>query len=403
MADILEVIRRGRLHELRDLLDEGESLGNTAPTLLETALTQNDESLAMLLIERGAIDPLTAVDANEQALHHCARSGAEQVAGLLLDRGAQIEAQNLTGQTPLMVAAANRYGGRMVALLLDRGASAGYVSYAHVGPLHLAARSGSARSVRLLLEAGASPNAISYEAGLQGGPLHYAMAREDKEAGPIVHALLKAGADPKVANRERLAPVHLAADARKSAALRPLLEKIAPLGIVDQLDKEQSTALLRACRAGHTENIRALLEGGANIEACGPQAPRARPLHLAIPLLSTEPLQLLIKAGAELDAPLKDGRTALHLAALEDRAEAMELLLEAGAAVDATDRSGVTPLMIAAIKSSTHPVERLLAHGADPDVAVSGPKKVAGRALEPGDSARSIASAAIRTLFEASP
>ncbi len=218
------------------------------PTLLEPSGVTVDESLAILLVERAVIDPLTAIDPNEQALHHCARSGAASVASLLLERGAELEAQNLTGQTPLMLAAANRYGGRMVALLLERGANAKFLNYAHVGPLHLAALSGSARSVRLLLEAGADPNASSYEAGLQGGPLHYAMAREDAEVASIVSALLKAGADAQASNRERLAPVHLGADSRKSAALRPLLERIAPLGIVDQLDKEKNTALLRAAR-----------------------------------------------------------------------------------------------------------------------------------------------------------
>ena len=59
-------------------------------------------------------------------------------------------------------------------------------------------------------------------------------------------------------------------------------------------------------------------------------------------------LQLLINAGANIDAKDSSGRTALHLAAKEGKVEAVVELIKAGANIDAEDDSRSTALHLAA-------------------------------------------------------
>ena len=53
---------------------------------------------------------------------------------------------------------------------------------------------------------------------------------------------------------------------------------------------------------------------------------------------------LLIKAGADVNAPSADGRTPLHWAAFRGNKEFMEFLLESGADVHVEDSKGLTAL-----------------------------------------------------------
>jgi len=67
----------------------------------------------------------------------------------------------------------------------------------------------------------------------------------------------------------------------------------------------------------------------------------------------------------DVNAPQVDGTTALHWAVERDDVELAELLLTAGARVNARTREGVTPLQLAAINGSAHMLARLIKSGAD--------------------------------------
>ena len=80
-------------------------------------------------------------------------------------------------------------------------------------------------------------------------------------------------------------------------------------------------------------------------------------------------VRALLGRGADVDARLGDGATALHWAAHLNDLEAADLLIRAGAAVDATNDLGVTPLWVATTAGSAAMVAKLLeAHG-DPNIA----------------------------------
>src|SRR5205814_6288577 len=66
----------------------------------------------------------------------------------------------------------------------------------------------------------------------------------------------------------------------------------------------------------------------------------------------------------DIQAQYRSGSTALHLAADPGYRDIVELLLAAGAAVNATDKGGYTPLCDAARKGRADIVQMLLAKGA---------------------------------------
>src|SRR4030095_16268298 len=60
-------------------------------------------------------------------------------------------------------------------------------------------------------------------------------------------------------------------------------------------------------------------------------------------------LRALLQQKADGNAARVDGSTALHWAVYRDDVEAIDLLIRAGAKVDGPNREGVTPLMMACL------------------------------------------------------
>jgi len=71
------------------------------------------------------------------------------------------------------------------------------------------------------------------------------------------------------------------------------------------------------------------------------------PLHLAATNPDSGPIQVLLKAGAEVNARDGEGATPLHLAAYTAKLKNTELLLQAGADVEVKTNAGRTPLSMA--------------------------------------------------------
>lgn len=76
----------------------------------------------------------------------------------------------------------------------------------------------------------------------------------------------------------------------------------------------------------------------------------------------------LIVAGANVNARSRAGRTPLHMAVLHDAYAAGQFLVRSGAEVDARDALGATPLHVAADQGALHMVRLLLGAGADVNV-----------------------------------
>jgi ankyrin repeat protein len=83
-------------------------------------------------------------------------------------------------------------------------------------------------------------------------------------------------------------------------------------------------------------------------------------------------VRALLKTKPPVNAPEKDGTTALHWAIRGDDREMVRLLLDAAADVNAANRYGITPLSLAAANGSREVVQMLLAAGANPNAALPG-------------------------------
>jgi len=80
-------------------------------------------------------------------------------------------------------------------------------------------------------------------------------------------------------------------------------------------------------------------------------------------------LRVLLRQGADVNAPEADGATALHWAAHWDDLNTAQSLIDAGAKVNARNELGMTPLLVACANGGAQMIEKLLGAGADPNIA----------------------------------
>jgi len=89
-------------------------------------------------------------------------------------------------------------------------------------------------------------------------------------------------------------------------------------------------------------------------------------IHLAVAKGNIAMIELLLKAGADVNAADFSGITPLNMAAFEGNATVVGILLAAGATVNTVGyRDKSTPLCVAASRGNLEVVKVLLAHGAN--------------------------------------
>jgi uncharacterized protein len=125
------------------------------------------------------------------------------------------------------------------------------------------------------------------------------------------------------------------------------------------------TPLIEAVRARDAVRVRALLRGGADVNAT--HGDGATPLHWAVHLADAAMVELLLGAGARPDAANDLGVTPLYLSCTNRLGALTERLIAAGAGVNAVLPNGETVLMNCARTGSAEGVRALLAKGADPN------------------------------------
>ncbi|HEX8297249.1 MAG TPA: ankyrin repeat domain-containing protein [Chthoniobacteraceae bacterium] len=241
-----------------------------------------------------------------------------------------INARDNAGIVPLARAAANGWVA-VATYLLDHGARLEDPARPPgENPLQMAAHAGHKRMTELFLARGAD-----VDAGLETGSsaLHVALQERRHE---IVRLLLE-----------------------KGAKLNPTF-KDSP----DPRKVDHTTPLLTAVEQGDATMTKLLIEKGAKVELGRPFT-GDRPLTSAAKGGNLPMMTLLLDAGADVNAPTKEGMTPLALVCERGREELAAFLLNRGAQPNLADSSGITPLH-RATGTSARLVSLLLKAGASP-------------------------------------
>ncbi|KAG7523376.1 ankyrin repeat domain-containing 26-like [Solea senegalensis] len=173
---------------------------------------------------------------------------------------------------------------------------------------------------------------------------------------PDSGSVLSLGYDLK---EKDLGKVHKAASVGDVAKLRQLAKK----NDINQLDKENRTALHIACASGHVDVVQFLVESKAKLNLCDNQNRSA--LMKAVQGQHERCLSLLLENHADPNLVDINSNTALHLAANIPSLSIAILLLQHEANINATNKEGFTPLTVAVREDHIEMAEFLLKETAD--------------------------------------
>jgi ankyrin repeat protein len=122
-------------------------------------------------------------------------------------------------------------------------------------------------------------------------------------------------------------------------------------------------ALFDAVRSGNKEMLQLLLDAGADVNARDNEGNTA--IMNTYTQATAEIVRMLTNRGADVNAKDKDGNTALISMAVFDNYEVLQAFIDAGADVNAANKEGVTALMRSAKDRQLKNVKLLLTADAD--------------------------------------
>lgn len=309
---------------------------------------------------------------DELRLMMAATAGDAERVDELLAAGASPDARAIDGRSAI-VAATQIGQAEIVARLIAAGCDVDLYTPGEGSALEIAVRQADAGLTRQLLDGGANVVMLAATASR-------AITAAENAGAPEVAQMIRDALPPQLSDIDRQVEAEIAAnhlywssqdDLPRQASFGDL-EKVDELLAVDGVELDgfdplRRTPLSAAAEAGQLEMVRELISRGADVNKCNEVegSPRSTPLVCAAISGSADRdqiLQLLIKAGADLDQVGADGRTALSHAVERDvgffgRAGEFALstrtLIEAGADLEIRDRYGLTAWMRAASLGSS--------------------------------------------------
>uniref|UniRef100_A0A8C7GA07 Ankyrin 1 n=1 Tax=Oncorhynchus kisutch TaxID=8019 RepID=A0A8C7GA07_ONCKI len=353
------------------LLNRGANVNFTPKngiTPLHIASRRGNVIMVRLLLDRGAqIDAKTKDELTP--LHCAARNGHVRIIEILLDQGAPIQAKTKNGLSPIHMSA---QGDHMdcVRQLMQYNAAIDDITLDHLTPLHVAAHCGHHRMAKVLLDKGAKPNSRA----LNGfTPLHIACKKNHMR---VMDLLLKHSASLEavtevrgIGARERdgIKTLHLLAssphDSQHQMSVHLLPLSCPPPHPV----QDDQTPLHCACRMGHKELVKLLLEHKANPNSTTTSG--HTPLHIAAREGHAQTTRILLDMEAQHTKMTKKGFTPLHVASKYGKVDVAELLLERGGNPNAAGKNGLTSLHVAVHHDNLDVVNLLVSKGGSPHSA----------------------------------
>ena len=238
-------------------------------------------------------------------------------------------APDRSGMTPLMFAVSI---GRIDAAeaLIKQGQPVNAVTAGNTSALNIASHQGDLPMVKFLLGHKANPNQATAVGGFF--PLGDAAENGDPE---MIRVLVAAGADLNQALTSGYTALHTAAEASHFDCVREL---IAAKADVNKPTRNKITPIILAAQMGRKDIVLALLDAGAD------QKNPAWAIGMAGMCGNPEVIELLLARGADVNARLPDGATALMNAGGNGEEESVRVLLKHGADPTLKSKEGKTAL-----------------------------------------------------------
>lgn len=358
---------------LQHVIEQGGNINianeNGKTLLMGAAMSTNGLPLVEFLISHGA-DVHAKQKHGETALILASLNGNNEIIELLLVRGARIDDSNNKNIAALQVAA--RYGHeKSVETLLNKGASCNLQNKVGWTALMEAASNGHLVVCGMLLEHGCDYNlkdikgytalvVATLENRLEVADLiqRHGLQIIEKACGANDDCWQKQLDDRLIEALQNNYPVSI---------IRYYLKRGANQDI--HFGEYSGTPLIQALLNGDKNLVKALIDDHkVNLEEKNKNDDTA--LMLACWNNKVEIAELLINAGANVDAANKTGQTSLHGIAIKKCSPVLaQLLIENGAIIDIPDDEGLTPFLRASREGHFELVKLLLASGCQRDCA----------------------------------
>ena len=267
--------------------------GRRGNPILFDVIRHGQEKLARLLLEYGA----KSKSDGTTALHIACSYPKRALVRLVLDYGAYIDAKDALDQTPLYLASVGGFAG-IVKLLLEEGAQPNVIISGRRTALYKSGDNDRNDVLELLLRYGADPD-LGY--GRLGETKIFNAAWYNKLE--VVELLLKFEADVNIRNRMTM-------ETYKRVEERVAYRRLSGLSIEHSIMNTWGKGALHAAAyQGHEDMVQVLLSAGADLEAAGNDG--MTPLYLAAHQKHKGVVQILLKAGAHLQTESHDPVPAL--------------------------------------------------------------------------------------------
>ncbi|KAM9814963.1 uncharacterized protein ACBT44_009951 isoform 2-T2 [Syngnathus typhle] len=161
-------------------------------------------------------------------------------------------------------------------------------------------------------------------------------------------------------DKDNRTALHLACTRGNVEVVKFLIKKNAQVNLSD---KQNKTPLIKAVQEQHDLCANVLLENKADPNLVDSDGNTA--LHLASGIPSLSVITLLVKHGGDINVKNREGISPLTVAVQEDHKEVAEFLLKKGANVNIVDRHRRSPLMLAAANGHFDMVRLLLKYKAN--------------------------------------
>ena len=297
---------------------------------------------------------------NQTSLMLACKDGGKDFINVLLNAGADPSITDVDNQTSLHHAAGNDCCTEVYQEIISHGVDVNATAKNNVSALMIACEKGNKYAINVLLSAGANPNIADANSETS---LHYAAGNDC--CTEVLHAIISHGADVNATDKSKTTALMLACERGDKDAISVLLNAGADPNLVDA---DGYTCLHDLASAGCTKEVFvAVINHGADVNVTNKNNITA--LMRACLEGNKDAIIMLLNAGADPNITDEDGNVCLHYAAQNECCtEVLMAIIRHDVDVNATGKNNTTALMLVCGRGDKNAINVLLNAGADPNI-----------------------------------